>query len=55
MTGDDSTVQARLRRGIVLRVRDEECEILVDGRRRWVRYAAQFPHPRTERVFQATW
>ncbi len=24
--------------------------VLIDGRRSWVRYAAQFPHPRTERV-----
>lgn len=23
---------------------------MIDGRRRWVRYAAQFPRPRTERV-----
>ncbi len=50
VTVNERSVQARLRRGIVLRVQDEECEILIDGRRRWVRYAAQFPRPRTERV-----
>ncbi len=47
---DEHPVQAWLRPGIVLQVQNEECEILIDGHRRWVRYAAQFPHPRTERV-----
>ena len=43
-------VQARLRRGIVLRVHTDQCEISIDDERRWVRYAAHFPEPRTERV-----
>ena len=43
-------VSARLRRGIVLRVREDACEILTAGRLRSVRYAPRFPSPRTERV-----
>jgi hypothetical protein len=50
VTSSERSVQPRLRPGIVLRVQDEECEILIDGHRRWVGYAAQFPRPRTERV-----
>ena len=49
-TTNEHPDQAGLGRGIVLRVQDEKCEILIDGHRRWVRYAAQFPRPRTERV-----
>lgn len=40
----------RLRRAIVLRVREDACELSLDGGRRWVGYADQFPKPRTERV-----
>lgn len=47
---DERLVSARLRRGIVLRVREDACEILTDGRLRSVRYAPRFPSPRTERV-----
>jgi hypothetical protein len=51
---NDSTnqdlVSARLRRGIVLRVREDACEILNAGRPRSVRYATPFPSPHTERV-----
>jgi hypothetical protein len=48
--GDDRRVQTRLRRGIVVRVREDQCEIVMDGSLQWVRYAEQFPAPRTERV-----
>jgi hypothetical protein len=41
---------ARLRRGIVLRVQEDACEVFMQGHARSVRYAAQFPSPRTERV-----
>ncbi|MBN9609949.1 MAG: hypothetical protein BGO26_18560 [Actinobacteria bacterium 69-20] len=41
---------SRLRRGIVVRVREETCEIATGGDLVVVRYAAQFPSPRTERV-----
>jgi hypothetical protein len=51
---NDSTnqdlVPARLRCGIVVRVQEDACEILRDGRLCSVRYAALFPSPRTERV-----
>ena len=40
----------RLRCGIVLRVQEDACQILGEGEVRSVRYAAQFPSPRTERV-----
>lgn len=40
----------QLRCGIVLRVREDTCEIVGHGQRRSVRYAAPFPSPRTERV-----
>jgi hypothetical protein len=43
-------VQARLRCGIVVRVREDKCEVVRDGQVASVRYAAQFPSPRTERV-----
>lgn len=39
-----------LRRGIVLRVQEEACELLGEGQVHSVRYAAMFPSPRTERV-----
>jgi len=47
---NDSFVSARLRRGIVLRVLEDTCEIISEGRRRSVRYATAFPSPRTQRV-----
>lgn len=40
----------RLRRGIVLRVHQDACEIIRDGELSSVRYATPFPSPRTERV-----
>ena len=40
----------RLRRGIVLRVQEDACQILGEGGASSVRYAATFPSPRTERV-----
>ena len=43
-------VPARLRCGIVVRVREDACEIVRDRRPRSVRYATAFPSPRTERV-----
>ena len=51
---NDSTnqdlVPARLHCGIVVRAREDACEILRDGQLRSVRYARLFPSPRTERV-----
>jgi hypothetical protein len=41
---------ARLRCGIVLRAREDVCEILRDGELRRVRYATLFPSPRIDRV-----
>jgi len=41
---------ARLRRGIVVRVREDACEVVSGGRLRSVRYATPFPSPRAERV-----
>jgi hypothetical protein len=43
-------VPARLSCGIVVRVREDACEIARDGQIRSVRYATLFPSPRTERV-----
>lgn len=48
-TSHDHTVR-RLHCGVVLRVREDECEVLRGGRLRLVRYAPMFPSPRTERV-----
>jgi hypothetical protein len=45
--GDSS---GRLRCGIVLRVREDACEIVTDDERSQVRYAPGFPSPRSERV-----
>lgn len=39
-----------LRCAVVLRVREDECEVLRDGRLRTARFAPVFPSPRTERV-----
>jgi len=43
-------VPARLRCGIVVRVREDACEIARDRQLCSVRYATPFPSPRTERV-----
>lgn len=42
--------QARLGRGIVLRSEEDACEVLIEGRPTWARYARAFPTPRVERV-----
>jgi len=47
--GRDS-MSVRLRRGIVLSVREVACEVLGDPQIRSVRYAPMFPSPRIERV-----
>lgn len=47
---NERLVLPRLRRGIAIRVREDTCEILIDGRLRSARYAPRFPSPRTERV-----
>jgi len=36
--------------GVVLRVREDGCDVLRDGRPHRVRFAPMFPSPRTERV-----
>jgi hypothetical protein len=41
---------ARLRCGIVVRVREDACEVVSDGQLRSVRYATPFPSLRAERV-----
>lgn len=43
-------VPARLRCGIVVRVREDACEVVREGQLSSVRYATLFPSPRTERV-----
>ena len=47
---NEDLVPARLRCGIVVRVREDACEIVTGRQLRSVRYATQFPSPRTERV-----
>jgi hypothetical protein len=47
---DRERTSARLRRGIVLSVHEDACEVLARGYRSSVRYARLFPSPRTERV-----
>jgi len=42
--------QGRLRRGIVLRSKENACEVLLGRRSMWARYATAFPTPRVERV-----
>jgi dienelactone hydrolase len=42
--------QGRLRRGLVLRSEEDACEVLVEGRPTWARYAGAFPTPRVARV-----
>lgn len=44
------SMSALLRRGIVLSVREETCEVMGDARARSVPYAPMFPSPRIERV-----
>jgi hypothetical protein len=46
----DSSGPPLLKCGIVLRTGEDECEVLIAGQAVLVRYAAQFPTPRTERV-----
>ena len=48
-TSHDHAVR-RLHCGVVLRVREDICEVLRGGRLGPVRYAPMFPSPRTERV-----
>lgn len=47
---DHEIAGARLHAGIVVRVREDVCEIVQDGRLCPVRYASVFPSPRIERV-----
>jgi hypothetical protein len=47
---NSGVVRARPRCGIVLRVQEDTCQIFGQGQQRSVRYAKQFPSPRTERV-----
>ena len=42
--------EGRLRRGIVLRVQEDSCEIVGAGERSLVRFATSFPSPRIQRV-----
>jgi hypothetical protein len=46
----DDVVSARLRRGIVVGVQEDTCEIFSAGKRESVRFATHFPTPRTQRV-----
>jgi hypothetical protein len=48
--GSQGLAAVQLRRGIVMRVREDTCEILRERQLRSVRYATLFPSPRTERV-----
>lgn len=45
----DPTVRV-IRCAVVLRVREDECDVLRDGRPHAARFASMFPSPRTERV-----
>lgn len=47
---DRDSAPARLRCGIVLRVEEDVCQILGQGRSSSARYATFFPSPRPERV-----
>lgn len=47
---DESPAPAQLSCGIVLRVQDEACQIVVAGQLCFVGFAEAFPSPRTERV-----
>jgi len=46
----DTIAGARLRSGIVVRVREDVCKIVKDGQLSPARYATPFPSPRIERV-----
>jgi hypothetical protein len=46
----EDTAIPQLRCGIVLRVKEDVCQVLTDGQVVSVRYAPLFPAPRTERV-----
>lgn len=46
----DAFAGPRLHCGIVLRVEEEVCQVLTGSQVAPVRYASQFPRPRTERV-----
>jgi len=45
-----SVTPAQLRCGIVLRVKEEDCQVIRAGQLSSVRYVEAFPSPRTERV-----
>lgn len=45
-----STVAARLRCGIVVRAREDACEVVRGGQLRPALYAPTFPSPRSERI-----
>jgi len=47
---DQSLTPARLSCGIVLRVREDACQVLRAGQLSSIRFATIFPSPRTERV-----
>jgi hypothetical protein len=47
---NDRLGPARLRRGIVLRVQEDSCEIFAAGQSESVAFATHFPTPRTQRV-----
>ena len=47
---EDAFASPRLHCGIVLRVEEDVCQVLTGGQVVSVRYASQFPRPRTERV-----
>jgi len=49
-SASNSVIPARLRRGVVLRVEDDTCQIFSNGQPSSVRYASRFPSPRTQRV-----
>jgi len=50
-THSDDPATRRLSCGLVLRVREDDCDVLLgDGRPLTARFATRFPTPRTERV-----
>ena len=50
LRAEQEPTTSRLYLGIVLRVDEDDCEVLAQGRRSTVGYARAFPAPRTERV-----
>lgn len=50
VTASGSATPPRLRCGIVLRVEEDACHVVIGGQVVSVRYATQFPAPRRERV-----